>query len=150
MGSANLPSDFASLNTADCRDPCCQICLFVSEAEDLAVCPISVHYMSGQASLQLISCSAWLQMQLECPDLRQVYSHLNQSTCPSKKLTNIKDIKRYLNLVFISCDSLLIVRHDEPFAQPRECIVVPCSVLPVDGFLSALDVKLSHPFRHVM
>ncbi len=41
-----------------------------------------------------------------------------------------------------------LIRRDEPFAQPRECIVIPRSV--IDGFLSALHVKLNHPSRHQM
>ena len=148
-GSANLPSDFASRNAPVCEDPRCQVCSFVSEADDLAVRPISVDdVLSGQASLPFTSRSAWLQTQLECPDLRRVHSHLKQGTRPSKKLTNIKDVKRYLNLVSISRDGLLVVKRDEPFAKPRECIVIPRPVL--DGFLSALHVKLNHPSRHQM
>ena len=148
-GSANLPSDFASRNAPACDDPRCQVCSFVSEAEDLAVRPISVHdVLSGKTSLPFTSRSAWLQSQLECPDLRRVHSHLKQGTRPSKKVTNIKDVKRYLNLVSISRDGLLVVKRDEPFAAPRECIVIPRSV--VDGFLAALHVKLNHPSRHQM
>ena len=105
-GSPNLPSDFASRNAPACDDPCCQVCSFVSEAEDLAVCPMSVlDMLSGKTSLPFTSPSAWLQ-QLECPDLRRVHSHLMQGTRPSKKLTNIKDVKRYLNLVSISRDMM--------------------------------------------
>ena len=38
---------------------------------------------------------------------------------------------------------------DETNLSPlRECIVIPCSV--IDGFLSALHVKLDHPSRHQM
>ena len=85
---------------------------------------------------------------LTCPDLRRVHSHLKQGTRPSKKLTNTKDVKRYLNLVSISRDGLLVVKRDEPFAASRECIVIPRSV--VDGFLTALHVKLDHPSRHQM
>ena len=70
------------------------------------------------------------------------------STRPSKKLTNIRDVKRYLNLVSISRDGLLVVKRDEPFAASRECIVIPRSV--VDGSLAALQVKLDHPSRHQM
>ena len=148
-GSANLPSDFAGRNAPACDDPRCQVCSFVSEAEDLAVRPISVHdVLSGKTSLPFTSRSAWLQSQLECPDLRRVHSHLKLGTRPSKKMTNIKDVKRYLNLVSISRDGLLVVKRDEPFAVPRECIVIPRSV--VDGFLAALHVTLGHPFRHQM
>ena len=148
-GSANLPSDFASRNAPASDDPRCQVCSFVSKAEDLAVRPISVHdALSGKTSLPFTSRSAWLQSQLECPDLRRVHSHLKQGTRPSKKLTNIKDVKRYLNLVSISCDDLLVIKRDEPFAAHRECIVIPHSV--VDGFLAALHIKLDHPSRHQM
>ena len=148
-GSANLPSDFASRNAPACDVPHCQVCSFVSEAEDLAVRPISVQdVLSGQASLPFTSRAAWLQTQLECPYLRRVHSHLKQGTRPSKKLTNIKDVKRYLNSVSISRDCLLVVRRDEPFSPSRECIVIPRSV--IDGFLAALHVKLDHPSRHQM
>jgi len=60
-GSANLPSDFASRYAPACDDSGCQVCSFVSEAEDLAVRPISVHdVLSGKTSLPFTSCSAWL------------------------------------------------------------------------------------------
>ena len=148
-GSANLPFDFASRNAPACDDPRCQICSFLSEAEDLAVRPISVHdVLSGLASLPFTSRPAWLQTQLESPDLRCVHSYLKQGTRSSKKLANIKDVKRYLNVVTISRDGLLVVRRDEPFASPHECIVIPRAV--IDGFLSALHVKLNHPSRHQM
>ena len=147
--SVNLPSDFASCNAPACEDPRCEVCLFVSKAEDLAVHPLSVHdVLSGKTSLPLTSRSVWLQSQWECPDLRHDHSHLKQGTCPFKKLTNIKDVKRYRNLVSISCDSLLVVKHDEPFAASCECIVILGSV--VDGFLAALHVKLDHPSCHQM
>ena len=146
-GSANLPSDFASRNAPPCDDPRCQICSFVSEAEDLTVRQITAQdVLSGHATLPFTSRPAWIQTQLECPDLRRVHSHLKQGTRPSKKLTNIKDVKRYLNTVSISRDGLLVVRRDEPFSPARECIVIPRSV--IDGFLSALHVKLDHPSRH--
>ena len=99
-------------------------------------------------SVPFTSRSAWLQSQLECSDLRRVHSHLKQGTRPSKKLTNIKDVKRYLNLVSVSRDGLLVVKRDEPFAASCECIVIPHSA--VDGFLAALHIKLDHPSCHQM
>ena len=63
-------------------------------------------------------------------------------------MTIIKDVKRYLIVVTISRDGALVVRRDEPFASPHECIVIPRAV--IDGFLSALHVKLNHPSRHRM
>ena len=146
-GSANMPSDFASRNAAVCDDPHCQICIFISKAEDSVVRPISIHdVLSGSVPLPFTSRSAWLQTQLECPDLRRVHSHLKQGTRPSKKLTNIRDVKRYLNGTTLSRDGLLVVRRDEPFAPSRECIIIPRQV--TDGLLSALHIKLNHPSRH--
>ena len=95
--SANIPSVFASCNAPVCDDPHCQICIFISKAEEPVVCPISAH-------------AACLQTQLECPDLRYVHSHLKQGTRPSKKLTNISDVKRYLNITTLSRDGLLVAK----------------------------------------
>ena len=63
-------------------------------------------------------------------------------------LTKIKDVKHYLNLVFISCDGLLVIKCYEPFAASCECLVILCPV--IDGFLAALHVKLDHPSHHQM
>ncbi len=146
-GSANLPSDFASRNAPPCDDPRCQICSFISKAEDSVVRPISVHdVLSGSVTLPFTTRSAWLQTQQECPDLRRVHSHLKQGTRPSKKSTNIKDVKRYLNVSSLSREGLVVVKKDEPFCPSRECIVVPRPIL--DGLLTALHVKLNHPSRH--
>ena len=146
-GSANLPSDFSSRNASPCDDPRCQICSFISKAEDSVVRPISVHdVLSGAVTLPFTTRSAWLQTQQECPDLRRAHSHLKQGTRPSKKSTNIKDVKRYLNVASLSRDGLVVVRKEEPFSPSRECIIVPRSV--IDGLLTALHVKLNHPSRH--
>ena len=84
-GSANMPSDFASRNAAVCDDPHCQICIFISKAEDSVVRPISVHdVLSGSVSLPFTSRSAWLQTQLECPDLRRFHSQLKQALVPPR------------------------------------------------------------------
>ena len=51
-GSANLPSDFASRNAPPCDDPRCQICSFVSHAEDSVVRPVLVQdVLSGSVAL---------------------------------------------------------------------------------------------------
>lgn len=147
--SANLPSDFASRNALPCEDPHCQICSLISKPEDSVVRSISVQdILSGSLTLPFTSRSAWLQTQQECPDLRRVHSHLKQGTRPSKKATNIKDVKRYLNVASLSRDGLVVVKRDVPFSPSRDCIVIPRSV--INGLLSALHVKLNHPSRHQM
>ena len=69
-----------------------------------------------------------------------------QGTRPSKKLTNIKDVKRYLQVATIATDGLLVVKRDEPLGPSRECIIVPRQIL--DGLLTALHIQLSHPSSH--
>ena len=102
----------------------------------------SVHsILSGTAKLPFTSRAAWLALQAECPDLRRPCTHLTQGTRPSKKLTNIKDVKGYLRVATIASDGLLVVIHNEPLVPTRECIIVPRQVLcttrlpqpPTDG-----------------
>ena len=61
-------------------------------------------------------------------------------------MTNIKDVKRYLNIATIASDGLLLVKSNEPLLPTQECIIVPRQVL--DGLLPALHVHLSHPLIH--
>ena len=75
-----------------------------------------------------------------------ICAHLKQGTRPSKKLTNIRDVKRYLNVTSVSKDGLLAVQHQPPLSRPIELIVVPRSVL--DGLLTAIHIKLDHPSKH--
>ena len=97
-------------------------------------------------SLPFISKSAWFSIQNECPDLRRVHAHLKQGTRPSRKLTNIKDVKRYLNVASISKDGLLVVKRNQSLLPSAELIVVPRSVL--DGLLTALHIKVEHPSKY--
>ena len=80
------------------------------------------------------------------PGYRRVNAHLKQGTRPSKKLTNVRDVKRYLNCTSIAKDGVLVVKRSQPFVPVIEAIVVPRSVL--DGLLTALHIKLNHPSRH--
>ena len=89
---------------------------------------------------------AWLQIQHDCPDLRRVHAHLKRGTRPSKKLTTIRDVKRYLSSASIASDGVLVVKHNRPFAPVAEAIVVLRSVL--DDLLTALHIKLNHPSCH--
>ena len=147
-GSANLPSDFSSRNAPSCNDPDCQICKFVTEIEESVVInAITVNDIeSGKMKAPFTSRSAWLATQSECHDICKAVAHLKQGTRPSKKLTNIKDVKRYLRHCSVSRDDLLVVKKLEPFTAARECIVIPRMVL--HGLLTALHIKLQHPTSH--
>lgn len=102
--------------------------------------------ISGSTRLPFTSRSAWLSTQSECPDLRRVRAHLKQGTRPSKKVTNAKDVKRYLSTTTLARDGVIVVKCDIPFAPTKELIVVPRQVL--DGLLTAIHLKLSHPSKH--
>ena len=146
-GKANLPSDFTSRNAPDCSESTCQICTFVHEMEDSVVRSVSLQdILDKKSNLPFTTRSAWLQIQNDCPDLRRVHAHLKQGTRPSKKITNIRDVKRYLSCTSIARDGVLIVKHSKPFVPASEAIIVPRSVL--DGLLTALHIKLNHPSRH--
>ena len=147
-GAAILPSDFASRNAPECDNPTCQVCSFVQRTEDSVVFRASVQsLLSGTAKLPFTSRAAWLALQVECKDLRCTHAHLTQGTCPSKKLTNIKDVKRYLNVTTNASHGLLVVKRTEPIVPTRECIIVARQVL--DGLLPALHVHLSHQLKMV-
>lgn len=146
-GSANVPSDFASRTAPDCNEPHCQVCAFINCTADSVVRNISTQdVLANITRLPFTSRAAWAQIQLECPDLRRVHAHLKQGTRPSKKLTNLKDVKRYLNIATIARDGLLIVQNNQPLAPSTDRIIVPRSV--IDGLLTALHIKLDHPTKH--
>ena len=144
QGSANTPSDFTCRNAPPCDEPNCQVCRFIYEMQESVVRSISVQdVVSGSVRLPFTTRSTWRATQNEDPDLRRVHSHLKQGTRPSKKATNIRDIKRYLQVATIAHDGLLVVKHSEPFAPCQERIIVPRQAVP--GLLTALHIKLSHP-----
>ena len=146
-GSAILPSDFASRNAPPCDDEACQICSFIKHTQDSVVRATTFQdVLDGNVKLPFTSRSAWKGIQADCPDLRRTHAHLIQGTRPSKKLTNIKDVKRYLNVATIAADGLLVVKRNEPLIPSRECIIVPRHVL--DGLLTALHIQLNHPSNH--
>lgn len=148
-GTSNLPSDFASRNPTECYEPSCQICSFIAELENSAVRATTVSdILSGTAKLPYTTRSAWLATQRECPDLRRVHAHLSQGTRPSRKLTNINDIKRYLQHVTISKDGLLVAQKTDPLKPTREAIVIPRQAL--EGLLTALHIQLGHPSKNQM
>lgn len=145
-GSANVPSDFSSRNAPECNEPRCQICCFIALTEDSVVRSTSVQDIRGLSRLPFTTRSAWAQIQSECPDLRRTHAHLKQGTRPSKKVTNIKDVKRYLNVASIAKDGLLVVQRNDPLSPSTNLIIVPRSAL--DGLVTALHIKLDHPSKH--
>ena len=104
--------------------------------------------IKGTANVPFTSRAAWLSSQKESAELRRVRAHLIQGTRPSKKLTHIRDIKRYLGVATIAKDGLLVVKKTEPLAPCKECIIVPQEVLY--GLLTALHIKLKCPTKHQM
>jgi hypothetical protein len=143
-GVANLPSDHASRNAPTCQDLNCQVCVFVKQIEESVVLRTATEeVLNGRSSLPFMSRTTWLSVQSECPDLRRTRAHLIQGTRPSKKLTNIRDVKRYLNIATIARDSLLVVRYTEPLGSTKERIIIPRQVL--DGPLTSLHIQLDHP-----
>ena len=146
-GSANTPSDFTCRNARPCEEPKCQICSFIAELEDCVVRSLTVEdVMTGKIKLPFFSRSAWRESQSEDPDLRRTHAHLVQGTRPSRKATNIRDVKRYLQVATIARDGLLVVRREEAFKPPRECIIIPRNAFP--GLLTALHIKFGHPTAH--
>ena len=146
-GSANVPSDFASRNAPLCDDSSCQVCSFVRQIEDSVVHRVSTEdILSGKSRPPFTSRPAWVKIQSECSSLRRTCAHLVQGTRPSRKLTNIRDVKRYLQVATIARDGLLVVRQDRAFLAPREAVIVPRNVL--DGLLTALHIQLNHPTAH--
>ena len=109
-GAAILQSDFTSRNAAPCENETCQVCSFITRTRDSVVRAVSVQdIFQGKVHLPFTSQPAWLAIQSECPDLHHTHAHLVQGTWPSKKLTNIKDVKRYLQVASIATDGLLVV-----------------------------------------
>ena len=102
-------------------------------------CQVQLRYLSHH-------CSAWLEAQREDSDLRRVFAHLPQGTRPSRKDTNVKDVKRYLQHTTIARDGLLVVKRLENQPALSEAIVLPRTAIP--GLLTVLHLKLSHPSKH--
>lgn len=87
--------------------------------------------------------STWQAIQHECQDLRRTHAHLTEGTRPSRKSTQIPDVKRYLQNAIVASDGLLVVRDNLPFQPTRERVIIPRQVL--DGLLTALHIRVNHP-----
>ncbi len=144
-GAVNLPSDYASRHAAQCDSPVCHLCSFIRESMVSIVCRTdTADILRGAQKLPFANRATWVSIQAECPDLRRVRAHLRQGTRLSKRVTNVKDVKRFLNTVTLASDGLLVVWHDTPLSNTTECIVVPRSVL--HGLLMSLQIRLD-PLR---
>lgn len=142
-GSCNVSSDFTSGNTPECLITNCQICNFTNELQIAIVHLVNVdEIIRGTSKMSFITRSTWLSTQVDCPDLR-IFSHiLSQGTCPSKKLSNMKDRKDYLNCCTIARYGMLVVPHHEPSSPTTEGILVPKHILA--GLPTALPIYLDH------
>lgn len=148
-GAAILPSDHSSRNDAKCKEATCQICSFVSQSMESVVRTTSLSdTMDCSTKLSFTTRSVWLTIQPECPDLRSTCTHLRQATRSSRKTTNIKDIKRYLNGATIASDGLLVVKRNKPFVSAKDLMIIPRSVL--HGLLTSIHLQLSHPSSNQM
>ncbi len=145
-GSANITSDFSSRNAAECTEPRCQICTFIALTEDSVVRGTPVQDIRNLSRLPFTTRSAWREIQSECRDIRRTHAHLKQGTRPSKKATNIKDVKKYLNVASIAKDGLLVAPRTDPLSPITELVIVPRSTL--DGLITALHLKLDHPTKN--
>ncbi|KAJ8027709.1 hypothetical protein HOLleu_29738 [Holothuria leucospilota] len=146
-GRVNIPSDFASRNAPECTHPTCQICSFVGLSCDMTVLKTSVQeVISGNARLPFTSRPAWKAIQSECSEMRRTHAHLSQGTRPSKRNTNFRDVKRYLQISRISNDGLLVVCINNPLLQRQELIVIPRHA--IYALLTALHVQFDHPSKH--
>ena len=145
QGSTNLVSDFISRNPVDCIEPRCQVCKFIKESIDSVVSSVTVSdILEGRSVIPFTNKAAWIEVQSECHDLKNVMKYLKNGTTPGKKGRNLCVVKQYMNSkVMISREGTLVVRQVEPFLPQSERIVVPQSV--IHGILTALHIFTSHP-----
>jgi hypothetical protein len=146
-GFKNLVADYESRNVPPCVDESYQVCCFIERLQQNAVCNLSIKdILDNRSNMPYMSRQAWLQIQKECEDISTAVAYLTNGTRPNKKLTKMKDTKRYLRLCTVASDGLLIVKRDTNLLGPREAIVVPRSV--IDGLQTALHIKFRHPSAH--
>ena len=111
-GKENIYADYASRNTPKCTEKKCQICSYTSETIESVVRSISVKdVLNSIAPVPYSSKAGWYELQCGDETLRKTCAHLKQGTTPSRKATNITDVKRYLTTTKLDKDGLLIV-HD--------------------------------------
>jgi len=130
----------------ECDTQMCQVCQFIFEISDCAIRSVTVtDILSGKHPMPFTSRASWKKSQQDCPSQRRVFAHLSQGMRPTKKNTKIKDIKRYICVVILGRDGLLIVKQTTPFNRCSELTVIPQGV--VSGLLTALHLRLHHPSK---
>ena len=101
--------------------------------------------LRSSVSVPFSTRSSWHSLQHECESLRRTCAHLQQGTTPSKKDTNIRDVKRYLQNCKIARDGLVVTEKSIIGAAKQERIVVPRQFL--HALLECLHIKLLHPSK---
>ena len=145
-GKENLYADLASRNPAQCNQQNCQICKYTQDTIESVVKSCSVKdVLNSSAPVPYCSRSGWYELQLTDESLRRTCAHLKQGTTPSRKCTNINDVKRYLRVCKLDRDGLLIVPQYIPSIGRSNKIVVPRTYL--HGLLECLHIKLDHPSK---
>ena len=145
-GSSNIYSDYASRNPLPCTTKECQICSYIKETSDSVVRSCSVQeVLDSSVPVPFSSRNGWLELQLSDDVLRRTSANLKQGTKPGRKETNIRDVKRYLQIAKKSKDGLLVVEHYSPSRGKTERIIVPRKYL--HGLLECLHLKLAHPSK---
>lgn len=79
--------------------------------------------LSGTKHLPFTSCTTRLTTQAQSPDLRWTCADLQQWTRPLKKLTNLRDVKRHLNVASWRMACLLL--STSLFHQPMNALSSP-------------------------
>jgi hypothetical protein len=148
QGNNNIVSDYISRNPVECKDLKCQICSFLKQSIESVVSTVTISdVLEGKVNLPFINKKSWIEIQNDCPDLRNVYKFLRNGTSPGKKGRNLRQVKQYIrSKVIISAEGTLVVHQIEPFLPQSERIVVPQTVL--HGILTVLHIKLNHPSRY--
>ena len=145
-GTENIYSDYASRNATPCDNKKCQICLYVQDTIDSVVRACTVKdVIESSAPVPFSSRAGWFEMQLSDDSLRRTCAHLKQGTRPSRKSTEVRDVKQYLQKARIEKDGLLVVSSYTPSIGRSSRIVVPRVYL--HGLLECLHLKLQHPAK---
>ena len=91
QGNNNTLSDYISRNPIACTNLKCQVCAFIKDSINSVVSQITVSdLLEGKFQLPFTNKAAWVEIQSECPDLRNVLKYLRNGTTPGKKGKNCR------------------------------------------------------------